>query len=191
MCGTVVVVVVAEGLVVAVAAAPEPVVVTAGIAVVPAPLGELDPGPLVLEAGLTPVLVGGAVLVGRAVLVAEALPVEVVLPVGAVVVVVVEVVVVGGPFGGGSPRVAGLMGSRGQVMPSSPDRLAKASVHELTAWCRCPTVLLWAPTAKRPAGTGSNWLTVLFWKASTLDVCQEAPSVDVSTATELLALPRT
>ncbi len=36
------------------------------------------------------------------------------------------------------------------------------------------------PTARRPAGTGSNWLTVPFWKASTLDVCQETPSVDVS-----------
>jgi hypothetical protein len=74
-------------------------------------------------------------------------------------------------------------------MPPSGDRLAKASVHGYAGRSGWPTVR--DPTARRPAGTGSNWLTVPFWKASTLDVCQETPSVDVSNATELSSLPRT
>ena len=87
--------------------------------------------------------------------------------------------------------MAGLIGSSGQVMPPSSDRLAKASVQLYAASWSCPIVLFRAPTARRPAGTGSSWLTVAWPKASTLDVCQEMPSLEVSTATELLSLPRT
>ena len=73
-------------------------------------------------------------------------------------------------------------------MPPSADRLAKASVHGYRRSVGLADRAVADPTARRPAGTGSNWLTVPFWKASTLDVCQETPSVDVSTATELLVV---
>jgi hypothetical protein len=116
------VVVVAAGLVVVVVVPELPVVRPAVGAVA---LGAEPGPPVVLVLELAPELAASLVEAVAVRLVVVAVPVPVVL----VVVVVVLVVVVVGPVGGGSPRVAGLMGSSGQVIPSSVDKLAKASVQ--------------------------------------------------------------
>ena len=81
------------------------------------------------------------------------------------------------------------MGSLGQLAPPFADRLAKAPVQ--------PPASLASeggrgaePTASKPPGTASNWLTVASWNAAEFAGRQDLPSLEVRRATAVVDGPK-